>query len=978
MSHRMQMCFRNSTNWILLGFVLMSPSVPLYAQAQRDDPLLQSSLWVRASVYEDTHATDADRYKTSALTKYMVTIFKQTPDMSYSQLVAQFDFATSAIDRTLFPSSEATIAKIRDYSKDLTGVYVRPLVDLAADLSTDLVRERAADDARHFQSDLYQISLEAEGTFLDAYRLALLHPDTFGALVNRDIFPRFLKLPTNASVDQIVNTYPQLNLPREVAILSTLKGDSAHINEPAAVQTTRDIATAADQKLRVTAKPRVSSKTSGASKVSKRSLQDIQAEYADAKDSVSILSTFLQLSGDPRLQDLARRFETEVSAVISFSETLELYRTTTDQVSDLALFKSGLGCALIIMTSIYDNNNNASEIGALNDIVQELRSLRREMNDHFASLEMDVIRLFEALDKISSILSVQVYQLDQLQREISYANERLQFLSVRANVVAQTQARDQLDARREHCLAYDYRPDLSFPEFVNCLDDFSAAATINAHDDVFEPYTGRNQRADAIAQELQQPLQGNLKYLSALLASRGITHERSTLPNPVIWLEAANAYVDLAARYPDYFAHLTSDKKLHNIIEEGRSVTVFASDIAKAATETHSKTLATKLLRPYQAHASALSGKLDNHLNERLLFSVSQKPPGSGLRIARMIPCGSLTIASHPEWNRLRNFIDWPLIYFVSTGVFKQWKDLTIFPGTATWVEMSGLGDIQLCYSAVTAVAPCEMIGNSTGAKCKYRVNVVGWVGFVGKPETNRKVFENVFEFLGVVTSDLDGDFKRFVDNGLSLDVANQKNAFAQWVASQLFSLPAQTAVSQYAAARLWTVGPDFAGAGEFVRDELASPGNSFNVEAEVLAGEKAIIRDAIKLAFPTEYDRNMALRQSLGDDGLVDRSRLTDAFGCLGLATTDKGECSKEDRRLADAITTVHTKRAIENAAKRDIGTIDKAIRESRGTSADPLIEIALSRLYALGAAYELNSAKLAQAKANSQDVHAETEPHP
>jgi hypothetical protein len=341
------------------------------------------------------------------------------------------------------------------------------------------------------------------------------------------------------------------------------------------------------------------------------------------------------------------------------------------------------------------------------------------------------------------------------------------------------------------------------------------------------------------------------------------------------------------------------------------------------------------------------------------------------------VPCADLPFASHPDWNQLRNFVDWPLTFFQSTGVFKQWQELTIFPSTATWVEASKLGDIHLCYSAVAAAPPCETIGNTTASRCKYKVNVVSWVGTDGKAETNRKMFEDVFEFVGVVVSDFDASFRRFVTNDSSLDVAAQKNMFAQWVANELFSLPAQTIISQYAAARLWSVGPDFAQAGMFVRNDLASPGNSYYIDAEILSGEKMIIRDTVKIAFPTEYDGNTALRRSLGDEGLIDRSRLTSVFGCIGLETVNKGECSKEDRTLTNEIILHHTKATITAASKRDLGIIAKAIRESKGPDVDPLIQVALRRLEALDLVYHLNAAKRIQGKPSPSVLSVEPVEH-
>jgi hypothetical protein len=190
-------------------------SATLVAQQREDDPLLQSSLWVRATEYQDTHAAPEDRYKASVVMKYMITMFNQTPDMPSSELTKQYDFAVAALDGTLFPSTDATIEKARTYGKDLEGrVPIKAFVDLAADMATDLNHAYNADTGRQFQYDLYRASLDSEQTFVDAYRLAVKYPDTFGLLLNRDMSARLLKVPTDASIDTIKQAYPSLNVPR--------------------------------------------------------------------------------------------------------------------------------------------------------------------------------------------------------------------------------------------------------------------------------------------------------------------------------------------------------------------------------------------------------------------------------------------------------------------------------------------------------------------------------------------------------------------------------------------------------------------------------------------------------------------------------------------------------------------------------------------------------------------------------------------
>ncbi len=68
-----------------------------------------------------------------------------------------------------------------------------------------------------------------------------------------------------------------------------------------------------------------------------------------------------------------------------------------------------------------------------------------------------------------------------------------------------------------------------------------------------------------------------------------------------------------------------------------------------------------------------------------------------------------------------------------------------------------------------------------------------------------------------------------------------------------------------------------------------------------------------------------------------VDRQRLVGAFYCLGLRENEKSDCSKEDRKLADQITTVHNKGALATASTCDLRIIATAIRGSTGKDVDP-----------------------------------------
>jgi hypothetical protein len=84
------------------------------------------------------------------------------------------------------------------------------------------------------------------------------------------------------------------------------------------------------------------------------------------------------------------------------------------------------------------------------------------------------------------------------------------------------------------------------------------------------------------------------------------------------------------------------------------------------------------------------------------------------------------------------------------------------------------------------------------------------------------------------------------------------------------------------------------------IAEELSSPGSDIYQAAERASGSKALLKSALKVAFPLTYQNNPDLQRILGDNGLIDREAILRAYTCI---QSTKQPCGSADKNLADEI---------------------------------------------------------------------------
>jgi hypothetical protein len=867
----------------LIPALLFLAALPLLAQDE-DDPILRGSVWVIAAVHQDAHQQSmSDDYKASTLLKYLETSFGQNPKMALPELQSRYDMGLAVLDNTLSSSTDEARQKVKAFIGQFGAPSVRPFVNLAADGATNLNRVYAAQARRETESDIYVQSLESTSIFAEAYRLSRTYPATFGEIVNAKMIPRFLKVQTTSSIAAIRQNYLSLNTKID-PVIAALAIPSATRQQAAQKLISAHLAKDVSR-LRAEAKvfnrqvSRHGYRAASSNHAAGAKLQNVKQEFSDAEDTVGIMSAILQLTGDKELASAAKSFEKEASALISFTDALATY-TAGGAVSGFALIHSGLTAASTI-ASIFGGGDSA-DAAVLSEIQKQLQLLRAEMNAHFAALDLEIDQLFASLDRIYWSIQHLSLQVNEIQQEIAFASERLQLLDDRAGILAAAQADDAFEVQKEHCLRYEYSPRLPYSDFVYCMDAFAARSTISASNEIYTPLRARNERDYAIAVELGKPLASNFRYLNTVLADRGIGYQNAELPNPVVWMSGADAYVDIATKYPDYFFQLTAIDKLTRIAAEGTSLQEFIHDISGTTPEERAKNFQENLIKSYLRTAHSVGKMLDDRRSQILQYQLMQQPETVQVTTKSMGGCPSMVYSPTPKWDSLTHSVELDLGPLTSRAIPLEYRI----------VEKNNLGNLTICYSKIDlSDSQPEDTNGISWVSMNVRMRIVASIG-------DAELFQDNFEFRG--------HYVPIFDNGLLWNWVQFPSTqhvhpdFVAWLQKKLADPASLKIAADYAVKKLW-LNSDFVHSTiATMTDEMNSPGNSLYNVTEALSGSKELLKNAVMVAFPLTYQNTPELQKILGESGLTDREAVLRAYSCT---QNPKDPCSASDKNFADEI---------------------------------------------------------------------------
>src|SRR6202034_497706 len=124
----------------------------------------------------------------------------------------------------------------------------------------------------------------------------------------------------------------------------------------------------------------------------------------------------------------------------------------------------------------------------------------------------------------------------------------------------------------------------------------------------------------------------------------------------------ADAYVDIATKYPDYFLKLTAIDKLKRIASEEASLQGFIHQITGTTAEERSKNFHDGLIKSYDTTARSLGKTLDDRRAQIMQYQLTQLPGAVTLKTKSMGGCPwTVYYAGPPTWNALSHSVELPL-----------------------------------------------------------------------------------------------------------------------------------------------------------------------------------------------------------------------------------------------------------------------------------------------------------------------------
>lgn len=431
-----------------------------------------------------------------------------------------------------------------------------------------------------------------------------------------------------------------------------------------------------------------------------RELAQLKLEAGEA--SIYLLSTFIGLVD----KGLGNKIATVGNAALQIANSISKYNDTISRLG-----QAGAGFASVVMTanivaaglsliSLFGGGPSPEEM-----ILEEVRELRKQiaqlgqvMMERFDRIDKSLHKIYETLntrlDQIDLTLGKLTGSVEDIQRSLYDVESTLN--RVERNIKSWLVAGFRRDLIETINGTLNYKENFGInmdysSQFVPREIKFYTWAVSNSQDPLEAGVTKPVDDFQVYDVLTNFPLENNINYLSQFLSTRfptlGLPPLASqTLSNPRDWSLSSEAYMRLAAEWPQHYKKV-SGCRIEQIYNRGREVQSALQRISTVTTGNETKAnyqLFDVLMANYQAKAAALKTETQNteaarkaELKLQLAnawspkFSPIQACPGAntnGVNEALSVPGG------------LDQLI--PNLYRAS--------------------ERFGLGSMQICYDSVT------------------------------------------------------------------------------------------------------------------------------------------------------------------------------------------------------------------------------------------------------------------------------------
>ncbi len=593
---------RGFSGGILVITALAGLSLSSFCVAQTPQrPLVAASVaWSTVADYRTRQARD---WRTPALLVYGIAIHESRPALSSAEVLSYIEGLESILRGDY---SDALAARFRN-----TASLIKPrktvdagIIKSLTDFQSSIVRPPPSD------VEFYRAYADNPFLWLSVYKKA--ERDSVAREVIAQWLVSRLAIPNPSSnTETILKSTPEIEIAMnsanvKIALDDAARGPQYQLAEMKVLISDLD----SSMKLVASSVGSPPAPTDADDKRIKAAEDSIKQEKANERARLDVFSNLAQVSGNKELQNAAKFFTKVGQPLIDLASEVHLLQSGSKAASTLMVASSGVGVAVAMM-SAFSQEEDAS-LAQMKALKKDLSNLRDEMLKQFGVINQKLDGLLNAARETLELLRQNKESVDDLRIATALNVDKLEEIQVAVSTIARKITDRETRKSQIRCLTQKSRRGKLYDSklFDECVDDFLAASQESYHD-ILPDNSSQNWPTDRskLASELLKGAPEHFPFLVNVMRSRGNAGlpPPSSLPNPFVWANAADAYAQFAVQWSP---RAVPSADLEKLRQQGRQVIAAEQRLLGADRETR-KTLLKKLADDTAKDAESIQSTLD-------------------------------------------------------------------------------------------------------------------------------------------------------------------------------------------------------------------------------------------------------------------------------------------------------------------------------------------------------------------------------